>query len=86
MKQYRLGSLYTKRFGEVSQFCCRLQKILPLIRCCWDESKYVFGPGPGSARDAEFQPHVLTSVCRPPALQLFSGYLDMVCQLHSIAQ
>ena len=39
----KLGSLYTKRWGEVVHFCIRLKNVLPIIRSAWDERRYNFG-------------------------------------------
>ena len=39
----KLGSLYTKRWGEVVYFCIRLKTVLPIIRSAWDEKKFLFG-------------------------------------------
>ena len=76
------GSLYMKRWNEVVRFCHRLNDVLPIIRSCWDENKFmseVSGGAEGQRKDSyPFSPDRLTVVLRD---HLFFAYLDMVLRL-----
>jgi hypothetical protein len=40
---FKLGSLYKERWGEVIAFCYKVEHLLPILRLTWDAQKYVEG-------------------------------------------
>jgi hypothetical protein len=81
-----VGHLYEDRFGEVANFCKQVGRWSSLLRVAWDAGKYEKGPGvvnKASSKDAEFDPKQLTAVMKDDG---FWGYVQMVTEVHSIAQ
>eukprot|EP00959_Pyramimonas_sp_CCMP1952_P432996 9067308-Pyramimonas_sp.AAC.1 len=62
--------------------------MLPMFRSCWDEDKFLNGPGNfhGSAAaelGSNFKPAEVTQICKD---NCFAGYLGMITMLHDIVQ
>jgi hypothetical protein len=92
----KLGSLYTKRWGEVVYFCIRLKGVLPILRSTWDERRFLFGID-GAERNGDegdetqenlngrsnFDPSLLTRTLKD---SFFFAYLDMILALVSMTE
>lgn len=92
----KLGSLYTKRWGEVVYFCIRLKGVLPILRSTWDERRFLFGID-GAERSGDegdetqenlngrsnFDPSLLTRTLKD---SFFFAYLDMILALVSMTE
>ena len=96
----KLGSLYTKRWGEVVYFCIRLKAVLPILRSAWDEKKFLFGIGgvsvAGSDRQADeaeaedsqnMGSHFQASLLTQTLRDpFFFAYFDMILSLVSMTE
>lgn len=89
--KHKLGSLYTKRWGEVVFFCVRLVSVLPTLRSTWDERRFLSGVTGAEknggdddgddgrpSQQSNFDPSFLTATLRD---HFFFAYFDMVLAL-----
>eukprot|EP00435_Cladocopium_sp_Y103_P050303 s381_g15.t1 len=61
--QRKLGSLYVKRWNEVSRFCLRLADLLPYLRTFWSADAFNSAKKMNSSSaDSEFDPSTLTAI------------------------
>ena len=67
------GSLYLKRWNEVSKFCLRIKDLLPSLKAFWDQKAFSSCKSSVAGADAEFDPCLLTSILQDP---MFEARLD----------
>ena len=61
--QRKLGSLYVKRWNEVSRFCLRLADLLPYLKAFWNADAFnSANKMNASSADSEFDPGKLTAI------------------------
>ena len=60
--QKKLGSLYVKRWNEVSRFCLRLADLLPYLKAFWNADAFNSAKKTTSSADSEFDPCKLTAI------------------------
>lgn len=82
-----IGHLYEERFGEVANFCKQVCHWAPLLRATWDEQKFRSGPS-GALQahipnDTEFDPTEMSKLMNDRG---FFGYIQMLTEVHDIAQ
>ena len=81
----KLGSLYMSRWNEVVRFCHKLSRVLPIIRCCWNERQFMQTIGSHGQKDSvnQFCPGTFTLIL---ADALFFAYFDMVLSLTDVME
>lgn len=82
----KLGSLYMKRWGEISKFCQRLNNVLWVIRCTWNERNFLQGvTSQAGDKDASanFSPQKFSLVLKD---HLFFCYFDLVLNLTKVLE
>jgi hypothetical protein len=79
----KLGSLYEERWGEIINFCRKIDRLLPILRLVWDAGMYVAGGGGVKVKaDDTFQPQRVTEILKD---NLFHGYFRMILIVQGIA-
>ena len=69
------GSLYLKRWNEVSKFCLRIRDLLPYLKAFWNEDAFCSGKSAAGLdrADAEFDPGSLTIILQDAMFEALLG-------------